>query len=95
MEVINRFSLDHSNLLILSIFVLFSDHFSTLISSSLLFSDQLSGGPDKGGCVNASTLIKIVKEDFGLTVDIERLIALVDSDGSGEIEFDEFMQLLS
>ena len=56
---------------------------------------MISGGPDKGGCVNASTLIKIVKEDFGLTVDIERLIALVDSDGSGEIEFDEFVELLS
>lgn len=41
------------------------------------------------------TLVKIIKQDFGLTIDIEELINKIDTDGSGEIEFDEFKQLLS
>jgi calmodulin len=53
------------------------------------------GLPDKSGCVYAPTLIKIIKQDFGLTIDIEELIAEVDRDGSGEIEFGEFKVLLS
>jgi calmodulin len=40
-------------------------------------------------------LIKIIKHDFGLPIDIERLINDIDADGSGEIEFDEFKALLS
>jgi len=81
-------------------------------------------GDDYGGCVDATKLIKIIKEDFGLTVDIEALIQevrlperptpsslysfssfsslpllhmmmQVDEDGSGEIEFGEFAELLS
>jgi calmodulin len=42
-----------------------------------------------------NVLIKIIKEDFGLTIDIEDLIDKVDTDGSGEIEFEEFAVLLS
>ena len=53
------------------------------------------GDSDKGGCVDANVLIKIIKEDFGLSVDMEALIREVDADGSGEIEFEEFQELLS
>ena len=53
------------------------------------------GGADRGGCVDANVLIKIIKEDFGLSVDMEALIREVDADGSGEIEFEEFQELLS
>ena len=35
------------------------------------------------------------KHDFGLTIDIEELIRAIDTDGSGEIEFEEFKTLLS
>lgn len=35
-----------------------------------------------------------LKHDFGLTIDIEELINKIDTDGSGEIEFDEFNVLL-
>lgn len=38
---------------------------------------------------------QIIKHDFGLTIDIEDLINKIDTDGSGEIEFEEFKQLLS
>ena len=53
------------------------------------------GNPDKSGCVSADMFIKIIKHDFGLTIDIEELIRAIDTDGSGEIEFEEFKTLLS
>lgn len=40
-------------------------------------------------------MVKIIKHDFGLTINIEDLINKIDSDGSGEIEFTEFKSLLS
>ena len=39
-------------------------------------------------------LIKIIKEEFELTIDIENLIKEIDEDGSGEIEYSEFKALL-
>ena len=53
------------------------------------------GMQDKSGYVKRDTLVKIIKHDFGLTIDIEDLINKVDADGSGEIEFGEFKDLLS
>lgn len=53
------------------------------------------GEEDLSGCVKRETLVQIVKEEFGLPIDIEELINKVDTDGSGEIEFDEFEELLS
>lgn len=53
------------------------------------------GSPDGEGHVKRDTLVKIIKQDFGLTIDIEELINKIDTDGSGEIEFDEFKILLS
>lgn len=53
------------------------------------------GEPDKSGCVKRETLVRIIKLDFGLPIDIEALINKIDTDGSGEIEFDEFKALLS
>jgi|TARA_B110000208_G_scaffold185096_1_gene239776 Ca2+-binding EF-hand superfamily protein len=53
------------------------------------------GGADKSGHVSRETLIKIVKHDFGLTIDIEQLIDDIDADGSGEIEFKEFRSLMT
>ena len=50
---------------------------------------------DKSGCVLRETLVKIIKHDFGLTIDIEELINKINADGSGEIEFGEFKDLLS
>ena len=50
---------------------------------------------DKTGNVKRDTLVKIIKHDFGLTIDIEELINKIDTDGSGEIEFEEFKTLLS
>ena len=53
------------------------------------------GMADKSGHVKRDTLVKIIKQDFGLTINIEELINKIDTDGSGEIEFEEFKILLS
>eukprot|EP00624_Nannochloropsis_granulata_P003096 evm.model.NODE_2576_length_6747_cov_72.283234.1 len=53
------------------------------------------GRADKRGHVKRETLVRIIKKDFGLMIDIEELINKVDTDGSGEIEYEEFKILLS
>lgn len=53
------------------------------------------GQPDKSGHVERATLVKIIKHDFGLQINIEELIDAIDADGSGEIEYGEFKELLS
>ena len=55
----------------------------------------MGGDADGGGCVDADKLIETIKKEFEMTIDIEALINEVDEDGSGEIEFDEFKELLS
>ena len=55
----------------------------------------MGGDEDGGGCVDAKKLIETIKHEFQMTIDIEQLIEEIDEDGSGEIEFDEFRQLLA
>ena len=55
---------------------------------------SMGGEADGGGCVDAKKLIYTIKQEFGMTIDIEKLIDEIDEDGSGEIEFDEFKALL-
>eukprot|EP01017_Pseudomicrothorax_dubius_P010092 TRINITY_DN13563_c0_g1_i2.p1 TRINITY_DN13563_c0_g1~~TRINITY_DN13563_c0_g1_i2.p1 ORF type:complete len:104 (+),score=39.43 TRINITY_DN13563_c0_g1_i2:102-413(+) len=46
------------------------------------------GGEDNGdGYVDAGKLIEIIKKEFELTVDIEKMIETIDEDRSGKIEF--------
>ena len=54
----------------------------------------MGGDTDGGGCIDARKLIKTIRDDFEMTIDIEALIAQADEDGSGEIEFDEFCDML-
>ena len=54
----------------------------------------MGGEADGDGCIDADKLIDVIKNKFEMTIDIEALIQEVDEDGSGEIEFDEFKQLL-
>ena len=54
----------------------------------------MGGQPNGDGFINAETLVKTIKEDFEMTIDIENLILQIDEDGSGEIEFGEFKSLL-
>lgn len=55
----------------------------------------MGGNADGSGKIDASKLIKIVKDEFGMTIDIKKLIEEIDIDGSGEIEYNEFKALLS
>ena len=55
----------------------------------------MGGMEDGDGSIDAERLIRIIKEEFEMTIDIEKLIADIDEDGSGEIEYDEFRNLLS
>lgn len=55
----------------------------------------LGGEANKEGSIDASRLIEIIKHEFEMTIDIEKLIKDIDEDGSGQIEYDEFMSLLS
>jgi Ca2+-binding EF-hand superfamily protein len=55
----------------------------------------MGGEPDGDGAINADKLIYTIKEEFQMTIDIEKLIEEIDEDGSGQIEFDEFTALLS
>ena len=55
----------------------------------------MGGQPDGEGFIDAQKLIIIIKDEFEMTIDIEKLIADIDEDGSGEIEYDEFRNLLS
>ena len=55
----------------------------------------MGGQPDGEGFIDAQKLIRIIKNEFEMTIDIEKLIADIDEDGSGEIEYDEFRNLLS
>lgn len=55
----------------------------------------MGGEADGGGCVDADKLIDTIKNEFEMTIDIEKLIEEIDEDGSGEIEFEEFQALLA
>ena len=52
------------------------------------------GNEDGGGNIDADKLIDIIKKQFEMTIDIEGQIKMIDEDGSGEIEYGEFQQLL-
>ena len=46
------------------------------------------------GEVSAEKIRKVV-EQFKLTIDIEKLLAEADTDGSGFVDYDEFKEMLS
>ena len=50
---------------------------------------------DEESFVKREMLVALIKGQFGLAIDIERMIEEIDEDGSGQIEFGEFTQLLS
>ena len=56
---------------------------------------SMGGDPDGGGCVDAAKLISTIKDEFQMTIDIERLIMELDTGEDGLIEYDEFKSLLA
>ena len=53
----------------------------------------MGGDEDGGGCINSDKLINTIRDELKMTIDIEKLIAQIDEDDSGEIEFNEFQAL--
>ena len=64
-------------------------------ADTLLAYVAMGGDADRGGFVDANKLINIIKNDFEMTIDIEKLIQEIDEDGSGAIEYGEFNALLN
>eukprot|EP01067_Filipodium_phascolosomae_P007162 Filipodium_phascolosomae@DN5664_c0_g1_i1.p1 len=54
---------------------------------------SLGGEADRRGDLNTETLRKVVKEDFGLTIDIDSLLLELDRDANGKIDYEEFASL--
>ena len=72
-----------------------TSHMLTLFFRTVDAFVACGGNSDKSGNVHRETLVKIIKHDFSLTIDIEALIDEIDTDGSGEIEYEEFKVLMS
>lgn len=54
----------------------------------------LGGQKDMTGSISTEKLTAIVK-DFGLTIDIEKLISEIGKDRSGQVDYEEFKALLA
>ena len=55
----------------------------------------VGGNMDGTGQVEVTKLVEILKEEFQMTINIDKLMAMLDIDGSGKIEFNEFSELLN
>ena len=55
----------------------------------------MGGNKDKTGIVDTEKLINVIRHQFEMTIDIEKLIEDIDEDQNHTIDFDEFKRLLS
>ena len=53
----------------------------------------LGGNADKTGFVDNATLIRVVRDEFGMTIKLDKLIEELDVDKDGRISFTEFQSL--
>lgn len=53
------------------------------------------GNTDESGSADVSKIVKVVKTDFGLDVDIEGIIETLDVDGAGQLGFAQFKEMLT
>merc|ERR1711972_1204637 len=53
----------------------------------------LGGNPDKTGFIDTQRLVHVVKDEFGMTIKIERLIEELDKDKDGKLNYSEFAAL--
>ena len=54
----------------------------------------LGGDPSGDGFIEISNLINILKNNFEMTIDIEKQLKLIDPDSTGKIGYDDFRLLL-
>jgi len=55
----------------------------------------LGGEPDKSGFIDIKKLVKVVKEEFCMTIKIERLVEELDTDKDGQLNYREFSALFT
>lgn len=55
----------------------------------------MGGNKDKSGIIDTERLINVIRHQFEMTIDIEKLIEEIDQDQNHTIDFDEFKRLLS
>lgn len=53
----------------------------------------LGGNEDKSGSIDQGMFVKVVKNDFGMTINLNRLIEDLDVDRDGHLSFTEFHAL--
>ncbi|CAM9514507.1 unnamed protein product, partial [Choristocarpus tenellus] len=53
------------------------------------------GNADESGSANVPKIVKIIKTDFGLDVDIEGIIESLDTEGTGQLGFAQFKEMLT
>jgi len=53
----------------------------------------LGGNPDRSGFVSKQALSRIVKDEFGMTIKIDRLIEELDKDRDGKLCYTEFASI--
>ena len=98
-NLISGVDTDHTGIIYFSDFVAIIERQKVLNKGDdddlLLDAFIACGAGNKSGIVKRETLVKVIKEDFGLTVDIEAMIQQYDPNGDGELAFDEFKKLLS
>lgn len=53
------------------------------------------GGPegDKSGHIDTKKLVSVVKDEFGMTIKIDRLVEELDKDRDGKLNYEEFAAL--
>eukprot|EP00747_Dinoflagellata_sp_TGD_P163694 gnl/TRDRNA2_/TRDRNA2_182651_c0_seq1.p1 gnl/TRDRNA2_/TRDRNA2_182651_c0~~gnl/TRDRNA2_/TRDRNA2_182651_c0_seq1.p1 ORF type:complete len:149 (-),score=62.16 gnl/TRDRNA2_/TRDRNA2_182651_c0_seq1:92-538(-) len=55
----------------------------------------LGGNLDRSGFIDTQRLVHVVKDEFGMTIKIERLIEELDKDKDNKINFSEFAALFA
>lgn len=53
----------------------------------------LGGNEDKTGFVEQKKLVAVVKDEFGMTIKVDRLIEELDKDRDGKLSYEEFAAL--
>lgn len=53
----------------------------------------LGGNPDKSGFIDNSKMINTIRDKFGMTIKVEKLIEELDIDRDGKVNFVEFRNL--
>jgi calmodulin len=55
----------------------------------------LGGNRDKSGSLDIARLVRVVREEFGMTIKIDKLLDELDKDKDGKVSYSEFATLFA